>query len=101
VRPLEPERDGVLARVDAEAIGRASTDLGAGRHRKGDPIDHAVGIVFRRKTGDRIERGSPIGEIHARDEDTATTCAVRVLAALTLADERVEPPPLVYGWYGG
>jgi pyrimidine-nucleoside phosphorylase len=101
VRPLAADRDGVLAAVDAEAPGRASTDLGAGRHRKGDPIDHAVGIVFRPKIGDRLERAAAIGEIHARDEEAAAACAVRVLAALTLADEAVEPPPLVHDWYGG
>jgi thymidine phosphorylase len=101
VRPLESDRTGTLAAVDAEAIGRASTDLGAGRHRKGDPIDHSVGIVFRPKIGDRLERGMPIGEIHARDQDAASVCAARVLGAMTLADATVEAPPLVYGWYGG
>ncbi|MGZ4130348.1 MAG: hypothetical protein ACXVPR_05930 [Actinomycetota bacterium] len=101
VRPFEAERDGVLAAVDAEVLGRASTDLRAGRHRKGDPIDPAVGIVFRPKIGDRLEGGTPIGEIHARDEDAAAACASRVLGALQVSDEAVEPPPLVFGWYGG
>jgi thymidine phosphorylase len=101
VRPLEARRDGVLATVDTEELGRASTDLGAGRHRKGDQIDPAVGIVFRPKIGDRLERGTPIGEIHARDEDAAGACASRVLAALRVSDGAVEPSPLVLGWFGG
>jgi thymidine phosphorylase len=101
VRPLAADRGGVLAAVDAEALGRASSDLGAGRRRKGDAIDPSVGIVFRPRVGERLERGAPIGEIHAREEDAAAACAARVLAALTLADGPVEPPPLVYGWYGG
>jgi pyrimidine-nucleoside phosphorylase len=100
VRPLEADRDGVLAAVDAEELGRASTDLGAGRHRKGDPIDPAVGIVFRPKIGEALRRGAPIGEIHATDEDAAAACAARVLGALTVSDDVVEPPPLVFGWYG-
>jgi thymidine phosphorylase len=101
VRPLEAERDGLMAAVDTEELGRASADLGAGRRRKGDPIDPAVGIVFRPKVGDRLERGASIGEIHARDEDAAAACASRVLGALRVSDEAVEPPPLVFGWYGG
>jgi pyrimidine-nucleoside phosphorylase len=100
VRPLETDRDGVLSAVDAEELGRASTDLGAGRHRKGDAIDPAVGIVFRPKIGDALQRGAQIGEIHARDEDAAAACAARVLGALTVSDDAVEPPPLVFGWYG-
>ncbi|MGH2658489.1 MAG: thymidine phosphorylase, partial [Actinomycetota bacterium] len=46
---LLAEQGGFLAAVDAEALGRASGELGAGRKRKGDPIDPAVGIVFRPK----------------------------------------------------
>jgi thymidine phosphorylase len=100
-RPIEVDRAGHLAAVDAEALGRASTDLGAGRKKKGDPVDPAVGIVFRPKVGDRLEEGEEIGTIHARDEAAAHEGIARVLSALTLSEGRVEPPPLVHGWYGG
>ena len=46
-------------RVRAEEIGLASVALGAGRLRKGDPIDPAVGIVVRPKIGDRLRSRSP------------------------------------------
>ena len=98
IRPLESDRDGVLAAVEAEEIGRASVDLGAGRRRKGDPVDPATGIVFRARIGDRLERGAPIGEVHARTEEAAGAAARRVLDALTVGDGPVEPPPLVHGW---
>jgi pyrimidine-nucleoside phosphorylase len=101
ILPIEAPGDGVLAAVDAEALGRASGDLGAGRKRKGDPIDPAVGIVFHPKVGDRLEAGEPLGEVHARDEGAARACVARVLEALTLSEHPVEPPPLVHGWYGG
>ena len=101
VRPIVAPARGYLAAVDAEALGRASGDLGAGRKRKGDPIDPAVGIVFRPKVGDPIDVGQEVGAIHARDERAADACADRVIAALTLSADAVEPPPLVYGWYGG
>jgi pyrimidine-nucleoside phosphorylase len=101
IERIEAEASGTLAAVDAEAIGRASAELGAGRHRKGDPIDPAVGIVFRPKIGDLLERGQPIGEVHARDEDAAAACRAGVLGALTVSEARVEAPALVLGWYGG
>lgn len=91
---------GILRAVDAEALGRASVDLGAGRRRKGDPIDPAVGIVFHPKIGDRIEVGDELGEVHARDEEAADACAALVLGTLTLSGDPVEPPPLVHGWCG-
>ena len=96
--PLLADRGGILASVAAEEIGLASVGLGAGRVRKGDPIDPAVGIVVHPKIGDRLEAGAPIGEVHARDRDAAAEAARRVLAAMTLADGPVPPPPLVHAW---
>jgi pyrimidine-nucleoside phosphorylase len=99
VRVLAP-RDGWLATVDAEALGRASSDLGAGRRRKADPVDPAVGIVFRPKVGDRVAAGQDLGEIHARTDDAAAGAAHRVLDALAWSEEPVAGPPLLYAWYG-
>ena len=100
IEPLIADRTGVVASIDAEAIGSASGALGAGRLRKGDPIDPAVGIVVRSKIGTAIERGHPIGQIHARDDDAAAEAASRTLAALTVSDDEVDVPPLVHGWFG-
>jgi thymidine phosphorylase len=86
--------------MEAEEIGRASVDLGAGRLRKGDPVDPAAGIVFEPKIGDQVETGRKLGEIHGRDEDAARAAASRVIAAVTLSHRPVDPPPLVYGWLG-
>ncbi len=98
VRPLAARGGGVLAAVEAEEIGRAAVDLGAGRHHKGDAIDPATGIVFRVRIGDRVGDGDEIGEVHARDEDGAAAASKRVNGALTFVDHDVDPPPLVYGW---
>ena len=95
-----PSAPGTLAAVDAEALGRASGELGAGRKKKGDPIDPAVGIVFLPKVGDRLEAGQELGQVHARTDADAETCIRSVLAAITLSEGPVEPPPLVYGWHG-
>jgi pyrimidine-nucleoside phosphorylase len=100
VRPILAPSDGYLAVVEAEAIGRASADLGAGRKRKGDPVDPAVGIVFRPKIGDRVEAGQELGAVHAREEGGAAACVARVLGALEWTDTPVDPVPLVHGWYG-
>ena len=98
VLPIQVGTDGTLAAVDAETIGSASVALGAGRIRKGDPVDPAVGLVVRSKIGDRVGRGEPVGEVHARSEEDAAEAARRVLAALTVTDGDVQPPPLIHGW---
>ncbi len=96
VRVLEADRGGTLATVDAEAIGVAGVLLGAGRLKKGDPIDPSVGIVCTPKIGDAIEVGQPIGWIHARSDEDAAEAGSRVLGALTVEDGIVNAPPLIY-----
>ena len=99
-RPIMAERAGTLAAVDAEGLGRASGDLGAGRKKKGDAIDPSVGIVFLPKIGDRLVAGQELGRVHARSEGDAEAGIRAVHAAMTIGDEPVEPPPLVFGWHG-
>jgi thymidine phosphorylase len=101
VLPIEADRDGTLAGMDAEAIGAASVALGAGRLRKGDPIDPAVGLVVRCKIGDRLVPGQPLGEVHARSDDDAAEATRQILGAFTLSDGDVDPPPLVHRWIEG
>jgi pyrimidine-nucleoside phosphorylase len=98
VLSLEADRAGTIASMATEEIGLASGALGAGRMRKDDPIDPAVGIVVRCKIGDALEVGQPIGEVHARDDAGARAAARRVLDALVLGEGPVSPPPLVHGW---
>ena len=90
-------RRGFLARVDAEAVGRASVALGAGRDRVDDPVDPAVGITVRAKPGDEVHAGDPVLELHYRDRARLDT-ALRVLAqAIVVGDERPVPRPLIVG----
>jgi pyrimidine-nucleoside phosphorylase len=100
VLPIEARESGFVTAMEAEEIGRASVDLGAGRLRKGDPVDPAAGIVFEPKIGDKVEAGQKLGEVHGRDEDAARSAASRVIAAVTLSDRPVDPSPLVHGWFG-
>ena len=92
---LAPE-DGYLQRVDAAEIGRAVIDLGGGRERKEDTIDHAVGVVTHYKVGDRVVRGTPLFTIHANDERRQAAARERLLAAHVVGAEPVDPLPLFY-----
>jgi pyrimidine-nucleoside phosphorylase len=91
---------GWLAATDAEGLGQAVVALGAGRWIKGAPIDPAVGIEFLPFIGDRLEEGQPVARIHAQDQSGATAIAPRILRALEVSPQPVEPPSLVFGWHG-
>jgi len=90
IREVFAPRAGYVGGLAALPIGLAALHLGAGRRAKEDAVDHAVGVVCRRKRGDAVERGEALAEIHARDDATADEAAETVLAAYRLDD---EPPP--------
>jgi pyrimidine-nucleoside phosphorylase len=90
VHPVASDREGWITRVRALPVGIVALELGAGRRTKADEIDHAVGVMLRRKRGDRVETGEPIAEIHARDEASARQAADRLLAAFEIG---AEPGP--------
>jgi pyrimidine-nucleoside phosphorylase len=87
--------DGVVRRLRALPVGTAAVRLGAGRKTKDDAVDPAVGVVCRAKGGDTVERGDPLAEVHARDDETARAAAVELLAAYELADDAPAPQSVV------
>ncbi len=72
---------GVIAAIDALEIGLVTKALGAGRQRKEDPIDPAVGILLQKKLGDNVRAGAPLATIHARSAADLETVRPRVVAA--------------------
>jgi pyrimidine-nucleoside phosphorylase len=86
-RPVPAPRDGVVQSVGARAVGVAALELGAGRHRTTDPVDHAVGVLCFAKRGDAVLAGDDLAEVHARDEASAERGAAAVLAAYEVGDE--------------
>lgn len=87
VRTVAAPDTGYVRSLRALPVGIAALELGAGRARKDDAIDHAVGVVCLRKRGDEVERGEPIAEIHARTDDEASAAAELVLGAYEFGPE--------------
>jgi pyrimidine-nucleoside phosphorylase len=86
-------RSGWVEAIDALEVGYASVELGAGRLRKEDAIDHAAGIVIQAQVGDRVRAGGPLAVLHAASEGLIRPAAERVLAAWRIADSEVQRPP--------
>jgi pyrimidine-nucleoside phosphorylase len=100
VRPVDSPRAGYLKDVNAMQIGELSVRLGAGRVKKGDPIDHAVGIEVLHKVGDHASPGEPLFMIHANASSQLEEARADLLASLAWSEEPVAPLPLFYGAVG-
>jgi pyrimidine-nucleoside phosphorylase len=103
VLPAAPYREtvsatqsGWLAEAHAGRIGAAAVALGAGRMKKGDPIDPAVGFVLHVKVGDAVRTGDALCEIHAATPDALAQARDQLRAALVVSKRRARPLPLFY-----
>ncbi len=94
VRQVAAPASGYVHELRAREVAFVALELGAGRQRAGEPVDHAVGVVCLRKRGEEVAAGEPLAEIHARDEGAAAAAAGPLLAAYEVGGA-VEPRPLV------
>lgn len=97
VIPILSQQAGYIADMDAQSIGTCAQLLGAGRAELTDSIDPAVGIVMKKRRGDKVRNGDVLAEFHVDDQKNLSEAMRRFLAAFTLAAQPPEPRPLVYG----
>ena len=93
---VEAPRSGYIASIQSEQMGLASMQLGAGRFKKGEQIDHRTGLVLQAKVGDYRQAGEPLVEIHARSETEAASLRQSLLACYSWSDAPVTVGPLIY-----
>jgi pyrimidine-nucleoside phosphorylase len=89
------DTDGYLTQLDALTVAKASIALGAGREKKGDPIDLSVGVVLQAKLGDQIARGQPIAIVHANDAARLDQAERLLRSGITVSNTPVAATPLI------
>ena len=92
---LLAEQDGYIVANDAEKIGSASVLLGAGRQKKGDPLDFAAGITLHKKRGDYVKKGESLATFYGA-ADKFEAAAAEYRSGLGYGPEKPEEAPLVY-----
>jgi pyrimidine-nucleoside phosphorylase len=97
VESVPAPRSGYLSGINARIVGQTAVLLGGGRAKKGDPIDHAVGVIVHHKVGDRVDEGESLFTLHANDSKRLEDARQRLLEAHTWSDQPVQPLPLFYG----
>ena len=93
--PVPAPAAGFVQAIATTSVGLAGLHLGAGRRRKEDVVDHAVGVVCLVKRGDRVEMGQPLAEVHARDEASAATAVEELASCYRIGVEEPERRPIV------
>jgi thymidine phosphorylase len=89
-------REGFVGQLNALLVAQASLELGAGRARKTDSIDPAVGVVVHRKVGERVAKGDKMFTIHANDETKLAQARELLHQAPDYRDREQQPLPTFY-----
>jgi pyrimidine-nucleoside phosphorylase len=90
-------QSGYLSGIDARSVGETAVILGAGRARKNEPIDYAVGIEVNNKVGDYLQEGEHLFKIHARSVEEFEKARLQLINATSWSDTPVDSYPLFYG----
>ena len=91
-------QSGIVQAITARDIGHASMLLGAGRETKASAIDLSAGVVLKKKTGDRVEKGEPLAVIYYNEPYAyrADDAVREIIAAYTIADNAAQKEPLIW-----
>lgn len=96
IHAVNAQKSGYISQVSAASIANAALTLGAGREKKGQEIDLAVGVIVYIKVGDYVESGKLVAEIHANDEGKLSEAIHFVEQGISYSDQEVTPLPLFY-----
>ena len=95
VHVVEAPASGVLASLDAYAVGVAAWRLGAGRARKEDPVQAAAGILCLAKPGEAVEAGQPLLELHTDTPDAVPFALAALEGGYSISDSAPAGSPIV------
>ncbi len=95
MREVASPRGGYVSSIDAEDIGAASNMIGAGRDRKEDSIDPAVGIILEVKAGEKVDAGSVLCRLYYTKEDHVEEAAEMVEDAFRISAQKPEERELI------
>ena len=90
ILPVLANKSGYVKTLNAKNIGEISVALGAGRTKKEDTIDPIVGIVLKKKIGDKVESGEVLAYIHAGNEEKGKEATQKVLNSYLITEEKIE-----------
>ena len=96
IHTIVAKETGYIEQVRADLIANAALALGAGREKKDQAIDLAVGVIVNVKVGDKITKGECVAVIHANHEDKQNEAIQFVEQAIRYSSQPVDALPLFY-----
>lgn len=93
---IKAEKTGYIKTMNTYKIGAAAVDLGAGRQKKEDDVDHSVGFRILKKQGDFVKENETIAVMDINNMSKSETISKMFLEAVEITEEKTEKEPLIY-----
>lgn len=97
IMDINSPESGYIAGIQTENIGNAVMMLGGGRQKKGDSIDHSVGVVLKKKVGEQVKEGEPLATVYINNTDNLDTVLVLIENSFIISQEKIKEPELIKG----
>lgn len=97
ITEVRAAESGYIESIKTDDIGIASMVLGGGREKKEDQIDYNAGLILCKKTGDSVQKGDIIAEIHTNRQDKVEEARKIINGAYKISEVKPGYAPLIYG----
>ncbi len=88
-------KNGYIQKMDAQAIGMTVVDIGGGRRKAKDRVDHSVGLEFDKFIGDKVKKDMVIATIYAASKSDANQAAKRLSDSIQIGAKKVSAPKII------
>jgi pyrimidine-nucleoside phosphorylase len=95
--PFLASKAGYIHSIEAQRIGWAACLLGAGREKKEDVVDHATGLILKRRAGDPVAAGDELATLYVNEDKNLPAVMDTLEKAFVILEEKPSPRPIVFG----
>lgn len=97
VLDIKSFQSGYIAGIQTENIGNAVMMLGGGRQKKGDSIDHSVGVIIKKKVGEQVKEGELLATVYINNTDNLDTALDLIKSSFEFSEDIIKEPELIKG----
>ena len=97
VLDIKSFQSGYIAGIQTENIGNAVMMLGGGRQKKGDSIDHSVGVIIKKKVGEQVKEGESLATVYINNTDILDTALDLIKSSFEFSEDIIKEPELIKG----
>jgi len=92
---IKADISGYIQKIDSRLIGESAMLLGAGREKKGSEIDLSVGIILKKKVGNKVNINEDLAEVYYNNSEKLKEAKKKLLSSFVIGNKKPQKLPLI------